>query len=100
MHKRVLYCIAIVLFVAARAVAQDGFTDRAKKYIDDYSSLAMLEQQKNGIPASVTLAQGILETEAGNSELMVEANNHFGIKCKNGWTGETFTHTDDLPNEC
>lgn len=82
------------------AGAQDDFTTNAKKYIDEYAVLAMYEQQKNGIPAAVTLGQGILETEAGTSELMTEANNHFGIKCKNGWTGETFTHTDDAPNEC
>jgi LysM repeat protein len=100
MHKHILYCLLIILLPCFNAMAQDGYTERAKKYVDQYATLAILEQQKNGIPASITLAQGILETEAGNSELMVEANNHFGIKCKNGWLGETFTHSDDLPDEC
>ena len=56
--------------------------------------------KRSGIPASVTLAQGILETECGNSELVKKSNNHFGIKCKSTWTGESVTHTDDAPNEC
>jgi LysM repeat protein len=99
-QKLRLTCVALLMLLAARAMAQDAFSDKAKKYIDQYASLAMLEQKKNGIPAAVTLGQGILETEAGTSELMTEANNHFGIKCKNGWQGETFTHTDDAPNEC
>jgi LysM repeat protein len=60
----------------------------------------MQEQMRVGIPASVTLAQGIYETGAGSSELATIANNHFGIKCKKAWTGETFAHTDDAPNEC
>ena len=91
----------LILLLPAGAGAQDaGYTERAKKYIDQYSTLAILEQKKSGIPASITLGQGILETEAGASELMTEANNHFGIKCKNGWQGPTYTHTDDAPDEC
>jgi LysM repeat protein len=90
-----------LLLLATIAGAQGkGYTERAKKYIDDYSTLAILEQRRSGIPASITLGQGILETEAGASELMTEANNHFGIKCKNGWQGPTYSHTDDAPNEC
>ena len=61
---------------------------------------AISEQRASGIPASVILGQGILETEAGASELMVKANNHFGIKCKNNWQGPTFLHTDDAKDEC
>jgi len=52
------------------------------------------------VPASITLAQGILESENGNSELVKKSNNHFGIKCKNTWTGETVTHDDDANGEC
>jgi LysM repeat protein len=101
MKKYILYCLAVVLLTAVKAGAQDpGYTERAKKYIEQYAPYAIAEQKRAGVPASITLGQGILETEAGASELMVQANNHFGIKCKNGWTGETFLHDDDAPGEC
>ncbi len=99
MRKITLFCITI-MFLSAWAYAQSpGYVARAKKYIDQYATLAILEQKKSGIPASITLGQGILETEAGASELMTEANNHFGIKCKNGWQGPYYKHDDDAPNE-
>lgn len=69
-------------------------------YIERYHRLAVEEMQRTGIPASITLAQGIYESAAGTSRLATLANNHFGIKCKKEWTGPTLTHTDDLPNEC
>lgn len=53
-----------------------------------------------GIPASITIAQGILETESGNSNLVKRSNNHFGIKCKHTWTGPSVSHDDDAPGEC
>lgn len=71
-----------------------------ENYIDMYKNIAIAEMKRSGIPASVTLAQGILETEHGNSELVIKSNNHFGIKCKSTWTGEKVTHTDDAPDEC
>ena len=95
-----LSCIAILLFFTVRVAAQDDYNARAKLYIEKYYQLAIIEQRNCGIPACITLGQGILETEAGNSELMTMANNHFGIKCKNGWDGETFLHTDDAKDEC
>lgn len=98
--RKIWQCSMVILLMCVRAGAQDGFSERARKYVDEYASLAMAEQRKNHVPAAITLGQGILETEAGASELMLEANNHFGIKCKNGWTGETYTHTDDAPDEC
>lgn len=70
------------------------------EYINAYREIAIAEMKRSGIPASVTLAQGILETEAGNSDLVKKSNNHFGIKCKSTWTGESVKHTDDAPNEC
>ena len=95
-----LSCMAMLLFFTARVSAQDDYNTRANKYIDKYYDLAITEQRTSGIPACITLGQGILETEAGSSELMTKANNHFGIKCKNGWEGDTFLHTDDAENEC
>lgn len=69
-------------------------------YIEQYREVAIEEMKRSGIPASVTLAQGIYESGAGSSRLAREANNHFGIKCKPEWTGATIRHTDDLRNEC
>jgi len=80
--------------------AQDSYADKANRYVQQYSKLAVAEQKRSGVPAAITLGQGILETEAGCSILVTGANNHFGIKCKSGWTGETFAHTDDAPDEC
>ncbi len=75
-------------------------SSKANAYIAKYRHLAVQEQKRSGVPASITLAQGIHETNAGASELAVFANNHFGIKCKKEWTGETYTYTDDRPDEC
>lgn len=69
-------------------------------YIDEYKNLAISEMHATGIPASITLAQGILESGAGKSTLARSSNNHFGIKCKSHWTGRKVYHTDDAPNEC
>ncbi|SJZ33074.1 glucosaminidase domain-containing protein [Porphyromonas cangingivalis] len=69
-------------------------------YINRYAPLALDQQRKHGIPASIKLAQGILESGAGKSKLAKEANNHFGIKCHRSWTGGRSYHNDDLPNEC
>ena len=68
-------------------------------YIAKYSAIAMTEMQNYGIPASITLAQGILESGSGKGRLSVEANNHFGIKC-HGWKGEKIYHDDDASQEC
>ncbi|HPF12255.1 MAG TPA: glucosaminidase domain-containing protein [Flavobacteriaceae bacterium] len=68
-------------------------------YIDTYNAIAKEEMLQYGIPASITLAQGILESGAGKGELTQKANNHFGIKCHN-WTGDKVYHDDDLKGEC
>ncbi len=68
-------------------------------YIDKYKGVAMDEMRQSGIPASIKLGQGILESGFGNSKLAVRANNHFGIKC-HGWRGRTFRKDDDTVNEC
>lgn len=96
-----MFFYIILLFCAQTTVwGQDDYTERANRYIEQHKNLAILEQQRSGVPAAITLAQGILETAAGNSELMTQANNHFGIKCRKEWQGETFSHDDDAPNEC
>lgn len=69
-------------------------------YISKYYPLAVEEMNRFKIPASITLAQGLIETESGNSILATKANNHFGIKCKAEWTGPTHIHDDDKKNEC
>lgn len=69
------------------------------EYIDRYSAIAMTEMRSSKIPASITLAQGILESGSGNGRLAKEANNHFGIKC-HGWKGEKIYHDDDRFQEC
>ena len=71
-----------------------------EKYIQQYASLAVKEMHRSGVPASITLAQGIVESGAGTSKLATEGNNHFGIKCHVGWTGKSMRVDDDLPNEC
>ncbi len=76
------------------------YTDIKLKYIDTYSEIAMDEMRKYKIPASITLAQGILESRSGQSLLTTRSNNHFGIKCHKGWTGDSTLHDDDEDDEC
>ncbi|MCO6494592.1 MAG: LysM peptidoglycan-binding domain-containing protein [Bacteroidetes bacterium] len=71
-----------------------------QEYIDRYKDIAMQEMKTHRIPASITLAQGLLESGSGNSRLAVEGNNHFGIKCKKNWTGGTIIEDDDEQGEC
>lgn len=98
------WLLAVWVFIAPRLVAQDQpgvkLSPDVLSYIEQYKAVAVEEMKRSGIPASVTLAQGIYESGAGSSRLAREANNHFGIKCKSEWTGATIRHTDDLRNEC
>ncbi|MDE6045916.1 MAG: glucosaminidase domain-containing protein [Alistipes sp.] len=71
-----------------------------EEYIDRYKSIAVTQMERYGIPASITMAQGILESDSGNSRLSVESNNHFGIKCKRNWSGPRVYHDDDEKGEC
>jgi len=71
-----------------------------EEYINKYQKLAIEEMHKYKIPASIILAQGLLESGNGNSELARKANNHFGIKCKTEWTGGKYYYDDDAENEC
>jgi len=99
--KHIAFLLLLLsLPLASYSQVTGTYEERVLNYISQYKDWAMQEQMRVGIPASVTLAQGIYETGAGSSELATIANNHFGIKCKKAWTGETFAHTDDAPNEC
>lgn len=77
-----------------------GAGDVYGDYIARYSEMAVAQQSEYGIPASITLAQGLLESGAGRSTLATEGNNHFGIKCHRGWEGKTMLRDDDAPDEC
>ena len=79
--------------------AQVKWNQRYQQYINQYKDIAIEQMLKWKIPASITLAQGLFESGAGQSELAVNGNNHFGIKC-NGWTGRKVYHDDDARNEC
>ncbi len=71
-----------------------------EEYIELYKDFAIREMKRMGVPAAITLAQGLLETESGNSVLVKKSNNHFGIKCKSNWTAGGVSHDDDAPGEC
>ena len=73
---------------------------KTERYILKYSSVAVDEMERYGIPASITLAQGILESGNGESRLAIEGNNHFGIKCHSSWNGKTIIEDDDEKGEC
>ena len=88
-----LWLLVMPLFVVAQSNAH-------LQYIDKYKDLAISQMKKYGIPASITLAQGLLESDAGRSMLAVEGNNHFGIKCHTDWTGKKMYHDDDRRDDC
>lgn len=97
MKSAYFIAIFILSFISSiPAVASDPY----EEYIDRYSSLAVEHQDEFGIPASITLAQGLLESAAGRSTLASKANNHFGIKCHKEWKGKSVKRNDDAPNEC
>lgn len=90
----------VLLFVFGGLMAGAQPTTDVIDYINNYKKLAMDEMERTGVPASITLAQGIHETYAGKSELVLKSNNHFGIKCKDYWTGKKVYHDDDARGEC
>ncbi|MBL0232067.1 MAG: glucosaminidase domain-containing protein [Chitinophagaceae bacterium] len=98
MQKLKASLFVVCLLVAGSLMAQRP--DLVVSYISTYKELAIAEMQRTGVPASITLAQGIYESTAGTSELVLASNNHFGIKCKDTWTGESVRHDDDLRQEC
>ena len=91
----------LILFVASQlTLSAQGKRITRAEYIASYKDDAIETMKRTGIPASITLAQGILESGDGNSDLARKANNHFGIKCHSDWTGPTYTMDDDAKDEC
>lgn len=76
------------------------YAEEIQFYVDNFKEIAKNNMKTHGIPASITLAQGILESGAGKGKLALSANNHFGIKCHKEWTGESVKHDDDAAQEC
>jgi LysM repeat protein len=85
---------------ARQAVQSPAGEPDAAAYIEEYKDLAISEMKRTGVPASITLAQGMIESDYGRSTLAREGNNHFGIKCHSDWTGPTIRHHDDRRNDC
>lgn len=92
--KKVVSIVVAVLFSFV-AIADDY-----QKYVEKYADIAVKEMKRTGVPASITLAQGLLESRAGLSPLAADGNNHFGIKCHNDWDGKKMYHDDDANSEC
>lgn len=92
--------LCCVFLISKALLAQVSAQTDVLNYIEKYKQLAIEEMKRSGVPASIKLAQGILETEAGKSDLVRRSNNHFGIKCKTNWTGEKVYHDDDARGEC
>ena len=95
--KRFLTVLGMLLLATAMVWGQKL---TRTEYIEKYAETAVREMKATGIPASITLAQGCLESGNGNSTLATKANNHFGIKCHKNWKGKTIRHDDDEKNEC
>jgi len=89
--------LSFIMLISFNKISSQNLT--RKQYITKYSALAIKQMRQYKIPASITLAQGILESNNGNSKLAVKANNHFGIKC-HGWEGKKIFEDDDKKNEC
>lgn len=99
--KKIFLLIALVNVALLTTVAQTtSVKERTETYINSYKDLAIQEMIRTGVPASIKLAQGILESQFGESTLAKNANNHFGIKCKTEWTGEKIFQDDDAKGEC
>lgn len=98
MNFRHLIYITLIIILNNELTGQKKISPQ--EYIDNYKTIAIEEMKKSGIPASIKLAQGMLESDNGNSTLARKANNHFGIKCHKSWNGKTFYQDDDKEDEC
>lgn len=93
------HCLGILLLILGIQIAH-AQSESTVVYIEQYKKIAVQEMKRTGIPASITLAQGIVESNSGESNLAKKFNNHFGIKCKSDWKGETTFQDDDAKQEC
>lgn len=100
--KNILFLkLSLIVILNALSFSLEARTENtAEAYIQQYKRIAISEMKKYGIPASIKLAQGLLESGIGQSRLATQANNHFGIKCHTTWNGQTIKHTDDAVDEC
>ena len=94
------YALLAIILLSTACFNANAQADAYNRYIKQYKDIAIKHQKKYGIPASITLAQGLLESSAGSSRLAREANNHFGIKCGSGWKGKTIKHKAERGKEC
>ena len=92
--------LLVVSFLIGFVTILQAQTMSTQQYIATYKNLAIEEMRRSGVPAAIKLAQGIVETQSGNGTLCLQSNNHFGIKCKNTWTGKTIKYDDDAAQEC
>ena len=97
MKKRVAILFLLLVGVVSLSAA---VRQTREEYVEKYKAIAIAHMERYGIPASITMAQGILESDSGNSRLSTSSNNHFGIKCKKSWTGDRVYHDDDAKGEC
>jgi LysM repeat protein len=100
MINKIIHASAVLILLLMPFMSFAKVEATVEEYIQQYREIAIREMKQYGIPASITLAQGILESGMGTSILATKGNNHFGIKCHETWTGATMKHTDDAPNEC
>lgn len=92
--------VALFFTLSAFGISHSQTRQTREEYIDKYKAIAVAHMERYGIPASITMAQGILESDSGNSLLSRSSNNHFGIKCKKTWKGDRVYHDDDAKGEC
>ena len=100
MFRTIKIGLLFITFHLSALAGSIGMTETAKKYVQNFKGDAIKEMEMYNIPASITLAQGMLESGYGTSDLAIYANNHFGIKCHEEWEGPTFIKTDDAKDEC
>ncbi len=99
-HNLVICFFIFVVAIGNSYSQSKKYDDLVKDYVSLYKDIAIQKMHSFNIPASITLAQGIIESGCGKSDLAQKANNHFGIKCHNDWKGETYIMDDDEKNEC
>jgi len=98
--KKIILSLSLLGCCTILFAQQQALDTNYLAYIQRYTSIVLQQQQEYHIPAAITMAQALLESSAGKSELATNANNHFGIKCTSDWQWETYHHDDDAEAEC